>query len=165
MDVNSVRALFDYNRWANARVLEAASALNQEQFTRDLGNSFHSVRDTLAHIFGAEWIWLERWKGTSPRSLPDTADFSSLGALKTRWDEIENQRAGFIRSVTPETLEKVVSYVNTRGQTFAYPLWQMMVHVVNHSTYHRGQITTLLRQLGAKPAATDLLLFYDEERT
>lgn len=164
MDVNTVRALYDYNRWANARVLEAASALNPEQFTRDLGNSFHSVHDTLAHILGAEWIWLERWKGTSPKSLLNASDFPSVEALKTRWNEVESDRAQFILGITPEHLERVISYVNTRGQTFAYPLGEMMVHVVNHSTYHRGQIATLLRQLGAKPESTDLLLYRDLQK-
>jgi len=164
MDLNSVRALYDYNRWANVRVLEAARALNQEQFTRDLRSSFPSVRDTLAHILGAEWIWLERWKGISPKSLLKAADFPDIASLQARWDEVEGERANFIRALTPERLGAVISYVNTSGQTFAYELWKMLAHVVNHSTYHRGQITTMLRQVGAKPVSTDLLLFHDDKR-
>ncbi|MGD0694034.1 MAG: DinB family protein [Terriglobia bacterium] len=162
MDIRTIQALYDYNRWANEQTLDAAAALNEEQFTRDLGNSFRSVRDTLAHILAAEWIWLERWKGNSPKTLLEAADFPGVEALKTRWDEVESDRAAFIRTAAASRLEEVISYVNTRGQTFAYPLWQMMIHVLNHSTYHRGQITTLLRQLGSKPASTDLLLFYDK---
>lgn len=161
MDLKSIQSLYDYNRWANTQVLETVSSLNAEQFTRDIENSFRSVRETLVHMLSAEWIWLERWKGTSPKSMLAATELSDVEAIKTRWGKVESERADFIRSLTPERLQTVISYVNTRGQTFAYPLWQMMIHVVNHSTYHRGQITTLLRQVGGKPVATDLLDFYD----
>lgn len=161
MDLQSIQALYDYNRWANARVLDAVSKLSAEQFTRDLENSFRSVRETLVHILSAEWIWLERWNGTSPKSMLGAAELSGVDAICKRWDKVENERADFIRSLSEEKLATAISYVNTRGQTFAYPLWQMLVHVANHSTYHRGQITTLLRQVGAKPVGTDFLAFYD----
>src|SRR5579859_830069 len=161
MDLKSIQVLYDYNKWANARVLDAVSKLNSEQFTRDLENSFRSVRATLVHTLSAEWIWLERWKGISPKSMLAATELTDVQAIESRWGIVESERAEFIRSLTPERLQTVISYVNTRGQTFAYPLWQMMVHVVNHSTYHRGQITTLIRQVGGKPVATDLLVFYD----
>ncbi|HLY63116.1 MAG TPA: DinB family protein [Terriglobia bacterium] len=163
MDLQSIQALYNYNRWANARVLEAVSKLSPEQFSRDLENSFRSVRDTLVHILSAEWIWLERWNGTSPRSMLSAAEFTDVDAIRKRWDKVENDRRELIRSLSEEKLAALLSYVNTRGQTFAYPLWQMLVHVANHSTYHRGQITTLLRQVGAKPVTTDFLVFYDSK--
>lgn len=161
MDLQSIQAFYAYNRWANARVLDAVSKLSAEQFNRDLENSFRSVRETLVHILSAEWIWLERWNGTSPKSMLGADELSDVEAIRKRWDKVENERADFIRSLSEEKLATPVSYVNTRGQSFAYPLWQMLVHVANHSTYHRGQITTLLRQVGAKPVGTDFLSFYD----
>lgn len=160
MDLKSIQSLYDYNPWANAQVLYAVSRLNTEQFTRDFENSFRSVRETLVHILSAEWIWLERWKGTSPKSMLAAQELTNVEAIKTRWGKVESERVEFIRSLNPERLQTVISYLNTRVQIFAYPLWQMMVHVVNHSTYHRGQITTLVRQVGARPVATDLLLFF-----
>lgn len=163
MDLQSIHALYDYNRWANSRVLDAVSKLNPEQFTRDLENSFRSVRETLVHILAAEWIWLERWNGTSPKGMLGAAELSDVETIRQRWDKVESDRREFIRKLTPERLEAVVNYANVRGQAFAYPLWQMLVHVVNHSTYHRGQLTTLLRQVGAKPVGTDLLAFYDSK--
>jgi uncharacterized damage-inducible protein DinB len=161
LDLQSIQALYDYNRWANAKVLDAVSKLSAEQFTKDIENSFRSVRDTLVHILSAEWIWLERWKGTSPKGMLNAAGYKTAMSVRKRWESVESERAEFIRTLAPERLHAVISYVNTRGQTFAYPLWQMMVHVANHSTYHRGQITTLLRQLGAQPATTDFLDYYD----
>jgi uncharacterized damage-inducible protein DinB len=161
MNQTDIQVLYDYNRWANAQVLEAVSRLTAEQLTKDLGNSFPSVRDTLTHIMSAEWIWLRRWKGTSPKAMLNPADYPNLDALRTKWAEIEREQMEFVRGVTDESLRTVITYVNTKGETWRYPLWQMMQHLVNHSSYHRGQITTLLRQLGAEPTHTDFLLFFD----
>jgi len=161
MDVERIRALYEFNRWANAEVLDAVSALRPEQWTRDLKNSFPSVRNTLVHILWAEWIWLRRWKGVSPKSVFDPTEFATVDLLRTKWLEVEREQADFVTGLSEESLRAVIDYVNTRGESFAYPLWQMLQHVVNHSTYHRGQITMMLRQLGATPVATDLLVFYD----
>jgi uncharacterized damage-inducible protein DinB len=161
MNKKDFQILYDYNRWANARVLDAASRLTTEQYTRDLSSSFRSVRDTLTHIMAAEWIWLRRWKGTSPKALFDPAEFPNLVALRAKWAEIEQEQMEFVNNITDESLATMISYVNFKGETWQYPLWQMMQHLVNHSTYHRGQVTTMLRQLGTEPAATDFLLFFD----
>lgn len=161
MNADDIRLLYRYDRWANARVLGAAAPLTEEEFQRDLPGSFRSVRDTLTHILSAEWIWLMRWKGTSPRALLDPADFPSLPRLEARWTEVEAEQIGFLEDLTDSALDRQIAYVNTKGETWRYPLGQMMQHLVNHSSYHRGQVTTLLRQLKAKPAATDFLLFFD----
>jgi uncharacterized damage-inducible protein DinB len=81
MDVKSVQALYEYNRWANAKVFQAVSSLTGDQFVKDLGSSYPSLRDTLTHIVCCEWGWLERWKGISPKSAWDPADFPSAKAL------------------------------------------------------------------------------------
>lgn len=161
MDVERIRALYEFNRWASVAVLDAVSALPPEEWTRDLKNSFPSVRDTLVHILWAEWIWLRRWKGVSPKSVFDPTEFATVDLLRTKWLEVEHEQASFVTGLNEESLKTVIEYVNTRGESYAYPLWQMLQHVVNHSTYHRGQITMMLRQLGGTPVATDFLVFYD----
>ena len=161
MDLERIQALYDFNRWANGRVLEAAEKLTPEQFTKDLRNSFPSVRDTLVHIMGAEWIWLERWRGNSPKGLLAAPEFPTVSSIRNRWTEIERGQREFITDVTEESLKKVIAYTNLKGDPYQYRLWQMLQHLVNHSTYHRGQITTMLRQLGAKAMPTDFLVFYD----
>jgi uncharacterized damage-inducible protein DinB len=161
MDLKRIQALYDFNRWANGRVLEAAEKLTPKQFTKDLRNSFPSVRDTLVHIMGAEWIWLERWRGNSPKGLLAASEFPTVSSIRNRWTEIERGQREFITDVTEESLKKVIAYTNLKGDPYQYPLWQMLQHLVNHSTYHRGQVTTMLRQLGAKPVATDILVYYD----
>ena len=162
MTPEDIRALFDYNAWANHRVLEAASALQPEEFTRTMGSSFSSVRDTLAHIYGGEWVWLERFQGRSPASLPDVAQFADIASLRERWNEHETQLLKFVRGLSQADLDHVMEYKTLKYGVYKNPLWQSMQHLVNHGTYHRGQVTTLLRQLGAQPILTDLMHFYRE---
>jgi uncharacterized damage-inducible protein DinB len=162
MSPEEIRLLYDYNAWADRRSLTAAAALTPEQFTKPLGNSFSSVRDTLAHIFGAEWIWLERFQGRSPASLPDSTQYPDVNTLGERWGEFEPRLLNFARNVTQRDLDGILEYKTLKFGVYSNPLWQSMQHVVNHGSYHRGQITTLLRQLGATPVLTDLMHFYRE---
>jgi uncharacterized damage-inducible protein DinB len=165
MNVEDFRLLYDYNSWANHRTLDACAALAEEQFTRDLGSSFRSVRDTLAHICGVEWLWLQRWHGRSHNALPPAAEFPNVESLRRRWDEVERNLLDYIASLTPEDIQRIIQHKTTQGVPQAAPLWQMLQHLVNHGTYHRGQVATMLRQLGAKPLSTDLILFYRERAT
>jgi uncharacterized damage-inducible protein DinB len=158
-----VQALIDYNYWARDRLLDAVTALSPDQFTRDLGNSFKSVRDTLAHLQAAEWVWYRRWMGESPAALPPADRFPDLASVVAAWREIEAQLRAYFEPLDDQGLTRVIEYKSVAGVAGASPLWQMLQHVVNHSTYHRGQVTTMLRQLGAAPPkAMDLIAFYRE---
>jgi uncharacterized damage-inducible protein DinB len=157
-----MRALYEYNAWANHRCLGAAECLSPEQFTKPLGSSFSSVRDTLTHIYGGEWIWLDRFQGHSSMGLPEASQFPTLSSLRTRWAENETKLMNFVAALTEEDLNRVLEYKSLKLEVFRNPLWQSMQHLVNHGSYHRGQVTTLLRQLGAPAIATDLMHFYRE---
>jgi uncharacterized damage-inducible protein DinB len=164
MDLAYVRELYTYNHWANRRILAAVESLNAGQFQRQMGSSFSSLHDTVLHIVGGEWIWLERWNGRSPRGgLPSAAELPDLAAIRTRWKQVEDDRNQLLARLTQDDLAKPITYVNQKGETWTYPLWQQLAHVVNHSTYHRGQVATLLRQLGVKPPMTDFLFYYDQQ--
>ena len=165
MTPQEMRTLFDYNAWANHRSLEAAANLPAEKFAQPMGSSFSSVRDTLAHIYGAEWIWLERFQGRSPSSLPDPTQFQDIASLRERWDELEARVLTFVRGLTQADLDRAFEYKTLKFGVYRNPLWESMQHLANHGTYHRGQVTTLLRQLGAQPIATDLMHFYRERAT
>jgi uncharacterized damage-inducible protein DinB len=162
MDIQDFRTLYEYNSWANHRTLDSCASLTPEQFTRDMGSSFGSVRDTLVHILGAEWIWLERWHGRVPAGLPVARDFPDLESVRRRWTEVERDLIDYIASLTPEDLQRTIQFKTLAGVPISQPLWPCLQHLANHSTYHRGQIATLLRQLGAKPVSTDLIGFYRE---
>jgi uncharacterized damage-inducible protein DinB len=165
MNIDDIRLLYDFNAWANHRAIDACAPLAPEQFTRDLASSFRSVRDTLAHIYGAQWVWLERWHGRIPTALPSAADFPDLDTVRRRFIEIDRNLVDFAASLNADDLHRIVQYKTVAGTAQAQPLWQMLQHVANHSTYHRGQVTTLLRQLGAKATSTDLIAFYRERAT
>jgi uncharacterized damage-inducible protein DinB len=165
MTPQEMRTLYDYNAWANHRSLDAASALTAERFVQPMGSSFGSVRDTLGHIYGGEWVWLERFQGRSPSSLPDTTQFKDVASLRERWNELEKRLLDFVRGLTQTDLDRVFEYRTLKFGVYRNPLWESMQHLVNHGTYHRGQVATLLRQLGAQPIATDLMHFYRERAT
>lgn len=156
------RTLFAYDSWANRRLLDACSALSNEQFTRDLGSSFRSVRDTLAHIMGAEWLWLERFRGRSPSSIPSADQYPDLASLRARWTQFESELLSYVNGLSAADLDRTFDYKDTKGTPYSNSLWQSVQHLANHSTYHRGQVTTLLRQLGGKPVSTDMIGFYRE---
>ena len=156
-----LRSLFVYDDWANKRVLDACAPLTPEQFTRELGSSFHSVRDTLAHISGAQWIWLERLNGHSPAALPALDTCGDLPSFRLHYSEVERDLLAFVNGTSAADLARVLEYRTARGE-YRTPVWQILLQLVNHGTYHRGQATTLLRQLGAKPVNTDLIGFYRE---
>ena len=155
--------LLEYTVWANHRVMRAAATLAPDDFKRDLGSSHGGVRGTLTHMMGAEWIWLERFKGVSPTRGLDESEFADIVALRDRWTLIEEHRADWFRSLRETDLAAPVSFRTLAGAAFETPLWELLQHVANHSTYHRGQVVTLLRQLGARGVTTDLLM-WDRER-
>jgi uncharacterized damage-inducible protein DinB len=158
----TIRLSYDYNAWANRRLLEACAQLSEEQFTRDLRSSFPSVRDTLFHILGAEWLWLERWQGRSPAALPSPEPCRSLGDISRKWAELDAHLRRFVAGRAPQELARIHEFRTTKGVVYPSALWQALQHVVNHGTYHRGQAAAMLRQLGARPNFTDLIYFYRE---
>jgi len=162
MTPTELQLLFTYNDWANKRAIQAASTLTPEQFTKPLGNSFSSVRDTLAHLYGAETIWLQRFHGESPSAFPDLTQITDIASLQAKWNPIAADLLNFVTNLTQQDIDRVVEYKTMKFGVYSNPLWQSLQHVVNHGTYHRGQITTMLRQLGATPILTDLMHFYRE---
>ncbi|HXN46648.1 MAG TPA: DinB family protein [Bryobacteraceae bacterium] len=145
----------DHNYWARDRQLQACAALSQEQFLQ--------VRDTLAHMVAAEWIWLERWRGRSPRSLMAAEEFPTLAAIAERWSAVEGELRAFVDGLRDEDLERPFTYVNGKGETWTYPLYRAIFHVLSHQSYHRGQVTNGLRLLGVEAPSVDFLVAYDME--
>ena len=162
MNLDMMQELLRYNTWANKRLLDAVARLDPSQFTRTLGGSYTSVQATLTHIVWAEWVWLERWQGRSPKELFVPEEFPSVSEFRARWSQIQATQEAFVGSLASEDLQRVVRYTNRQGETWEYALWRALYHLFNHSTYHRGQVTNMLRLLGAQPAPTDFLDFWDE---
>jgi uncharacterized damage-inducible protein DinB len=134
-----LRQLYDYNFWARDQQLAVWRSLSEEQLSQPLGASFGSLRDTLKHLAGAEWVWMERFAGREARSVPWYKETHSLEALRSRWGMIEADHRRFLGTLTAESLAQPLTYVNFKGETWTYPLWQPLMHLANHGTYHRGR--------------------------
>ena len=161
MTQDEIRSLFGFNAWANHRVLDACAALTPGQFTQPAPSSFPTVHDTLRHIMGVEWLYLERLHDRYPTELLPGEQFDTVASMASRWATIKKGLDDYIRSPELGDLERIVEYKNMQGKHFRYSLRALLQHVVNHSTYHRGQVATQLREIGAKPLSTDLLRYYD----
>jgi uncharacterized damage-inducible protein DinB len=162
MDLRDLQTLLDYHYWARDKVLDAAAALSAEQFTRDLGSSFKSVRDTLAHIYSSEYTWYARWQGDSPTAHLSNDQFPDVEPLRQAWLAHEARMRNFLEQLGDAGISRVFEYKLFNGQPGSSPFWQMLQHVVNHGSYHRGQVTTMLRQMGALPpkGGMDMIGFY-----
>jgi uncharacterized damage-inducible protein DinB len=153
------KTLYDYNYWANAKILDATEQLSEAQFIEQTPEGHGSLRGTLVHMLSAEWMWRSRWQGTSPMENLREENLLTLGALRMRWHEEEQQMQAFLDALREEDMQRVVPYTNTRGQTYSAPLWQMMGHLVNHGTQHRSEAAVILSRLGHSPGDVDLLIF------
>lgn len=161
MSVTYFQTLYNYNAWANQRVLDTAAQLAPAQLHAGGRASFDSIYATLVHTLSAQWVWLSRWQGTSPRTMFAPADFADLTAIRTRWVEIEHDTRRFVQQLDDDALNRVVHYTNTKGQPFAYPLWQLLLHQVNHATQHRSEVALALTEFGHSPDWLDFIRYLD----
>ncbi len=146
-------------------MLDALEPLAPSDYTRDLGSSFRSVRDTAVHIYSADWVWLKRWVGEAPTHMIAADAFPAPAQLRAAWSELETDVRTFVDRLGPDGITTVMSYRLFNGTEGRSMFWHMLQHVVNHGSYHRGQVTTMLRQLGAAPPKSmDLIAFYRERQ-
>lgn len=166
MTFEHLQILVDYHYWARDRLWVAVESLPDDQLRRPLGNSFSSIFDTMVHLCGADWIWRSRWEGVSPMSLPGSELYADLTRLRAAWQEEEQRIRAILTRLGAGGISQPIEYQGWDGRRQAQPFWQMLQHLVNHGSYHRGQVTTMLRQLGAQPPKSmDLIAFYRERAT
>lgn len=164
MTTTELRNLYAYHRWANQRMLLTCARLTPDEAEQRIESSFPSVLATLVHMLSADWIWLQRWNGKSPSGWLEAEKLTSIGAVLKRWESFEAEQQAFVESRCDADLAAAISYRSLKGDSHTNVLADIMVHVVNHASYHRGQVTTMLRQLGQTPLPTDYILFLREPR-
>jgi len=161
MTLRDLTTLLDYHYWARDRLLDGLEPLPRDQFTRDLGSSFLSIRDTVAHLHSAEWAWHARWNGQSPSVHLPADRFADVGSVREAWASLEHQVRSFVDDLGEAGIGRVFDYRTLDGSPASAVFWQMLLHLVNHASYHRGQVATMVRQLGARPARPmDLIAYY-----
>jgi uncharacterized damage-inducible protein DinB len=159
MTSNQLQNLTLYNRWANTRLLEASAALNAEERERDLCASFNSPQGTLIHILWGERGWLSFWQTGNFVPLPAHGDYPDFPALREAWKHHDEAYVTYLRGLAQQALNSPRTLDAT-----TYTLGELIQHALNHSTYHRGQVALLLRQLGHTPPFTDYHDFLAEVR-
>ena len=166
MELELIRGIWDYHWWGNRKLFDEAAALGEETARKELGRhwSFPTLKGMLSHIYGADRIWLARWKGESPTRLYSDADFASLADLRTGWNALEAEQRAFVSSLGTADLKRTLDYKATDGKPFAQPLWQLLQHVVNHATHHRSEVAAMVTMTKGSPPSTDMVLFYRQPK-
>jgi len=159
MDLRDVRQLYAFSDWATDRLLHTAAELSPEQWERELGSSFPSLRATFVHLIGSEHVWLRRWLGQSPAGRPTWTENATPASLRAVLDGLRAERARFLDGLAEEDLSRGIEFTMLSGQPGSGRLGDLLLHVVNHATYHRGQIAAMLRQVGAAPPSTDYYVY------
>jgi uncharacterized damage-inducible protein DinB len=161
MTAEEARLLIRYSGWASRKLVDGAGTLTPEERMRPMNVSHESLQRTLGHIYYADLIWYIRLVDSSFPS-PDWDALPSMDSLTSDWPVLQRKWEAWADSLAGSDLDRVVQYKLRNGSPGETPAWQIVVHVVNHATLHRGQVVALLRQLGATPPATDILWYYRE---
>jgi uncharacterized damage-inducible protein DinB len=160
MTLNEISTLLEYDNWATGRTLEAVSSVSTDKYLEDLKSSHGGIHTTLVHIYSADMVWFRRWTGSPAAAHIGRSEIPDLPSLKGRWESYQNDIASFLRTLDDSKLKEPLPYKDMKGNPHSEPLFQQMQHLVNHASYHRGQVVTMLRQIGATPVGTDLITFY-----
>jgi len=157
MSAAMIRDLYDYHRWANRTLFDFAAALGDSLCGRDVGPQFsHSkVTRMFGHLYGADLIWLRRWKGTSPTEQPG-AEFTTMAAVRGAWDPLEAEQKAFVEGLSEADVTREIHYKTSRGEAFHVALGVLLQHVANHATHHRSEIATMLTLLSGSPPDTGI---------
>ena len=162
VSVDVLRTQIDYTAWANLRLLEAAAQITPEELAHDFKTADRSVIGTLAHIFAGDRIWLARLSGAPVPDFISDAD-RDLAVLQSAWPALLDRWKSWAAELTEEQAREHFAYTDLKGRQWRQPLWQLVLHVVNHGTHHRGQISGFLRSLGYTPPPLDLHYYYRKQ--
>ena len=164
MNLHELMELLDYNMWANNRLFEAATQLNSEQYFRDVKAGHGGIHGILTHIVGAQKVWLARWKMSSDTSLLQGKDVATLLELISIWERLSSETAEFLQTFTDQKVQESIQITTSTGKRFTHTFQEMIQHLVNHSTSHRGQVISMLRQFGIVPPNIDLITYFRQNR-
>jgi uncharacterized damage-inducible protein DinB len=160
MAIALIRSLYDYHRWANRRLFDVAAGLG-DAVVRDMGKqwSVPTLKGMFAHLYGADAVWLARWKGTSPTRQAGDADFASMADICAKWDLLESEQRAFVEGLDEADLARPLTYKNISGEQFHVPLGPLLQHVVNHATHHRSEIATMITLISGSPPDTGIATY------
>jgi uncharacterized damage-inducible protein DinB len=158
----ALRSHIDYTAWASRRLVSAVSSLPADELTRDFQTADHSILGTLVHVYAADRVWFGRIEGNPPARFIDPEQDMRLEALQNDWPQLHQRWKAWAEGHNDDSLRQKLSYKDLKGNPYETPLWQIVLHVVNHGTHHRGQVSGFLRALGHTPPPLDLTAYYRE---
>jgi len=163
VQIHDILILYEYNYWANARILAAAN-ISQEQWSAPSRFPYGSLHGTLLHTLDTEFGW--RMLCQYNQITPDlsAAEFSTLDLIKRRWDEEETAMRAYLAGMQDADLDGLVRYTTDTGEQRERVLWHCLLHVANHGTQHRSEAADLLTEYGSSPGDLDFTVFLNEKR-
>ncbi|MBI3471889.1 MAG: DinB family protein [Candidatus Solibacter usitatus] len=159
VSAGTLRTHLDYTAWASGRLLESAAQFSPAELTRDFQTADGGVLGTLVHVFAADRIWLGRIQGAPRATFIDPED-RDLAVLQREWPALHRRWKAWAAQLSDESAQAQVAYHDLKGNPYSSPLWQIVLHVVNHGAHHRGQVSGFLRAMGHTPPPLDLILYY-----
>lgn len=164
LTITTLQFVYDYHYWMTRQMLDACGQLTPAQWDQQMGHSWGSVHGVVTHMLAAEQIWYARWQGQTPTRLAQAEDYPTLAEVQTAWTLMETQIRAFLAQIDEARLNADFRYTNTRGQQFSAPLGQVMLHVANHATHHRGELVGMLALLDVPHPEDDLLWYILQQR-
>ena len=157
------QTLFNYHYWGRYKILRHAANLSEAEFTRTLSKGYGSLRATLVHCIGAEWIWLARWQGVPPINPPREEQLTTVDLIRERWQADEVQVRTFLKTLDDTGFSRVLQYTTRTGETLARPTWHTLTQIIEHGIQHRAEAAAMLTDLNQSPGNLDFLVFLDEQ--
>ena len=161
--MKDISFLIDYHIWAHNKVLQQLTAITTEEWNKEFGGSFPSLKELYKHLVMADYRWLQRWKGVPFAEMPATFAFDSYTQLTATWQPVLGDMQATAKQIIQTNPEQPISFITSKGVSFNLPFWQTLYQVTNHGTYHRGQVTNLIKMLQKEPVGTDIVLFFAEQ--
>jgi uncharacterized damage-inducible protein DinB len=162
MTVKDLDVLFEYDRWANRKLLGAITSLTPDQFVRSVAGAYGSVRNTMVHIYSAEWGWVDRCGGPARGERLDAINYPTIESVVTLWNTVEGHVGDFLSTLNDEDLGRAVEFSLGQGPKQSMLVGELMQHAAVHAIHHRGQLALLLRSLGVVPGNFDIMFFFQE---
>jgi uncharacterized damage-inducible protein DinB len=160
MQIHEVQTLFDYNVWANQKILDAAARATPEQYAAPAGLSHGSIRGMLLHCLSAEMQWRQRAQtGTTLKAMLAEGDWPDFEPLRRRWQEETAAMHAYLGSLVDADLQRTIHYMTMKGIPYDTPLWQILLHLVNHGTQCRSELGVALTAVGCSPGDIDLIYY------
>jgi uncharacterized damage-inducible protein DinB len=160
MHVADILTLYEYNNWANERILRTATQLTTAQFTAPTRFPHGTLRATLVTTLNAESIWLDFWREIPWPPFLTEEEFPDLALLRERWAQKEAERCAYLATVSDSDLDRPRTFTRFGGRVnYTAPLWTFMIHPVIHGTQHRSEAAQMLTEYGYSPGNIDLVFF------